>query len=125
MATYNGEKYLREQIDSILCQTNRDWTLYIQDDGSKDATLDIIKSYDDERIVLVGMIEEVIISKGGEVSCTAVFQEYDCNGCIHHTWEQTFVSDDFDVWLFHDISMAQEKLTRVADETVMLPWWLL
>lgn len=53
MATYNGEKYLREQIDSILCQTNRDWTLYIQDDGSKDATLEIIKSYDDERIVLV------------------------------------------------------------------------
>ncbi len=53
MATYNGEKYLREQIDSILCQTNRDWTLYIQDDGSKDATLEIIKSYNDERIVLV------------------------------------------------------------------------
>ena len=53
MATYNGENYLREQIDSILCQTNQDWTLYVQDDGSKDATLDIIKSYDDERIVLV------------------------------------------------------------------------
>lgn len=53
MATYNGEKYLREQIDSILCQTNKDWTLYIQDDGSQDATLGIIKSYDDERIVLV------------------------------------------------------------------------
>ena len=53
MATYNGEKYLREQIDSLLAQTCCDWTLYIQDDGSKDATLDIIKSYDDERIVLV------------------------------------------------------------------------
>ena len=53
MATYNGEKYLREQIDSLLSQSYRDWTLYIQDDGSKDATLDIIKSYDDERIVLV------------------------------------------------------------------------
>ena len=53
MATYNGEKYLREQIDSLLSQSYCDWTLYIQDDGSKDATLDIIKSYDDERIVLV------------------------------------------------------------------------
>ena len=53
MATYNGEKYLREQIDSLLAQTYRDWTLYIQDDGSKDATLDIIKEYSDERIVLV------------------------------------------------------------------------
>ena len=53
MATYNGEKYLREQIDSLIAQTYRDWTLYIQDDGSKDATLDIIKEYSDERIVLV------------------------------------------------------------------------
>ena len=53
MATYNGEKYLKEQIDSIMNQTNHDWTLYIQDDGSKDKTLDIIKSYSDERIVWV------------------------------------------------------------------------
>lgn len=53
MATYNGEKYLREQIDSILFQTYSDWTLYIQDDGSHDHTLDIIRSYNDARIVLV------------------------------------------------------------------------
>lgn len=53
MATYNGEKYLREQIDSILFQTCTDWTLYIQDDGSCDHTLDIIRSFDDVRIVLV------------------------------------------------------------------------
>lgn len=44
MATYNGEKYLDAQIESILSQTNNEWTLYIQDDGSKDKTLDIIKN---------------------------------------------------------------------------------
>lgn len=32
MATYNGEKYLKEQIDSLINQTYMDWTLYIQDD---------------------------------------------------------------------------------------------
>lgn len=53
MATYNGEKYLNEQIDSILRQTNKDWTLYIQDDGSTDKTIDIINSYNDPHIVLV------------------------------------------------------------------------
>lgn len=53
MATYNGAKYLREQIDSILNQTSTDWVLYIQDDGSQDETVDIIKSYADERIHLV------------------------------------------------------------------------
>lgn len=43
LATYNGEKYLAEQIESILQQNNKEWTLYIQDDGSKDNTLDIIQ----------------------------------------------------------------------------------
>lgn len=48
MATYNGEKYLREQIESLRRQSFKDWTLYIQDDGSKDATLKIIKEYADK-----------------------------------------------------------------------------
>ena len=34
LAVYNGEKYLSEQIDSILDQTNTSWTLYIRNDGS-------------------------------------------------------------------------------------------
>ena len=45
MATYNGEKYLKEQIDSIISQTCQDWHLYIHDDGSKDSTIAIIKDY--------------------------------------------------------------------------------
>lgn len=53
MGTFNGEKFIKEQIDSILSQTVGNWTLYIQDDGSKDKTLDIINSYNDERIVLI------------------------------------------------------------------------
>ena len=42
MATYNGEKYLREQIDSILKQTFKDWKLIMRDDGSKDRTIEIL-----------------------------------------------------------------------------------
>ena len=38
LATYNGEKYIKEQIDSILSQTHKDWHLFIHDDGSKDGT---------------------------------------------------------------------------------------
>ncbi|MDH3069551.1 glycosyltransferase [Akkermansia sp. N21169] len=53
MATYNGGKYLREQIDSLINQTFTDWMLYIQDDGSKDDTLEIIRSYSDPRIICV------------------------------------------------------------------------
>lgn len=45
MSTYNGEKYLKEQIDSILAQNDVDITIYIRDDGSSDRTVEIIKSY--------------------------------------------------------------------------------
>lgn len=45
MATYNGDLYLKQQIDSILEQTYSDWTLYISDDGSTDETIKIINDY--------------------------------------------------------------------------------
>lgn len=45
MATYNGEKFLHEQIDSLFSQTSKDWHLFIHDDGSKDNTAAIIKEY--------------------------------------------------------------------------------
>ncbi|MBD5434842.1 MAG: glycosyltransferase [Treponema sp.] len=50
MATYNGEAFLKEQIDSILDQTYRDFTLEIFDDCSTDLTENIIRSYNDNRI---------------------------------------------------------------------------
>jgi glycosyltransferase involved in cell wall biosynthesis len=45
MATYNGEKYLCEQLDSIMRQTYRDFELIITDDCSTDATLLILSEY--------------------------------------------------------------------------------
>jgi len=45
LATYNGEKYLSPQIDSIITQTYKDWQLLIRDDLSTDNTVNIIKNY--------------------------------------------------------------------------------
>ncbi len=45
LASYNGEKYLKEQIDSIIKQSYTAWSLYIRDDGSNDKTVEIIKKY--------------------------------------------------------------------------------
>lgn len=45
MATYNGAKYLQEQIDSILSQSSRQWHLYIHDDGSSDGTVELLNDY--------------------------------------------------------------------------------
>lgn len=50
MATYNGERFIKEQIDSILPQLSENDELIISDDGSTDRTLEIIASYKDDRI---------------------------------------------------------------------------
>lgn len=53
MPVYNEEKYLREAIDSILCQTADNFEFIIIDDASTDNSLSIIQSYADKRIVLI------------------------------------------------------------------------
>ena len=45
LASYNGGKYIEEQIQSILKQTFKDWRLIIRDDGSNDNTIEIIEKY--------------------------------------------------------------------------------
>ncbi len=45
MCTYNGETYLREQLDSIIAQTYPVYELIVQDDGSSDKTVDIVRGY--------------------------------------------------------------------------------
>ena len=46
MCTYNGEKYLRQQLDSILAQTYPIQELIVQDDCSTDTTLTILHEYE-------------------------------------------------------------------------------
>ena len=45
LPTYNGEKYIRESIDSVMNQTFTDWELIIVNDCSSDGTVEIINEY--------------------------------------------------------------------------------
>ena len=57
MSVFNGEKFLREAIDSILEQTYSDFEFVIYDDSSEDRTNEIIQSYDDSRIRYIRNVE--------------------------------------------------------------------
>ena len=49
LSTYNGEKYLEEQLQSIFAQTYwKNCTMFVRDDGSKDGTVEILKKYEQE-----------------------------------------------------------------------------
>ncbi len=54
MSTYDGQRFLKEQIDSVLIQQNVCLTLFVRDDGSNDDTLQIIKSYGERVVFLRG-----------------------------------------------------------------------
>lgn len=85
MATYNGEKYIKEQIDSILSQLDNKDELIISDDGSNDETLKIINSYQDNRIKLINGPH-----KGVKQNFANAIKE--CTG------KYIFLSDQDDIW---------------------------
>jgi len=45
LSTFNGAPFLARQLDSLLAQTHQNWVLYASDDGSKDATLNVLTTY--------------------------------------------------------------------------------
>lgn len=63
MSSYNGEKYIREQIDSILAQQGVNVKLLVRDDGSSDSTCDILKEYENKKLLNVIYGENVGVFK--------------------------------------------------------------
>ena len=51
LSTYNGEKYLKEQLDSIIAQEGVDVHILVRDDGSKDDTIKILEGYENIDII--------------------------------------------------------------------------
>ncbi|WP_165044796.1 glycosyltransferase family 2 protein [Dysgonomonas sp. ZJ709] len=67
---YNAESFLRETIDSVLCQTYYDFELLLLDDGSTDSSIDIIKSYKDSRICYISCSHDFVgtLNKGLDIA---------------------------------------------------------
>lgn len=102
LATYNGEKYLREQIESILNQTYKNFRLIISDDCSKDSTREIIKEYEqkDNRIKSYFQENNLGYIKNFEFLLTKVENEI------------YMLSDQDDVWLPEKIEKTYNKLEQ-------------
>lgn len=83
MPVYNGEKYIREAIASILNQTFRDFEFLIINDGSTDRSVEIINSYKDPRIRLVHNENNLkliaTLNKGLDLSVGEYLVRMDCD----------------------------------------------
>ena len=106
MSTYNGEKYLREQIDSILAQEGVDVTLYIRDDGSSDSTIEIINEY----LTKTNRIKFYI---GENIGVGNSFMQlvYDCP----EDYDYYAFSDQDDIWLTEKMQVAVDSLKEYSN----------
>ncbi|MDQ9998582.1 glycosyltransferase family 2 protein [Acinetobacter baumannii] len=98
LATYNGEKYIVEQLNSILSQLSSNDEVVISDDHSTDNTLLLIKSLNDPRI-------KIITNELGR-GYTKNFE----NAINHSTGNYIFLSDQDDVWVENKVKLMMKYL---------------
>lgn len=109
LSTYNGEKYLVEQLDSIFDQTYTNFILFVRDDGSTDHTVDILINYKEKR---KDILDRLVILNNDQ--------------CLNVGWKKSFwkllvecgdadyyaFSDQDDIWLPNKLKYAVEKLEK-------------
>lgn len=111
MATYNGEKYLVEQLDSIINQTYHNWNLLIRDDNSTDKTLEIIQNYHkkDKRI-------KILKDNKGNLGIVRNFEE------LLKSSESEFImfSDQDDIWVENKLDMYLKMIEKIKNKGFMI-----
>ena len=93
MAAYNGETYIKEQLSSILNQLTNEDEVIISDDGSTDSTINIIKSFNDERVKILHN-KQTKEGKSKHQIVTANFE----NSLKNAKGDYIFLADQDDVW---------------------------
>ncbi|MEO5643505.1 MAG: glycosyltransferase, partial [Bacteroidia bacterium] len=87
LATYNGEKYIGEQLQSILIQLSQHDEVIISDDSSSDRTIDIVQAFGDSRIIILH----------GQTFRSPI-RNFE-NALSHAGGQYIFLADQDDVWL--------------------------
>jgi len=100
MATYNGEKFLRRQLESILIQLDACDEVIIVDDASTDSTAGIVSSFKDHRIILM--------RHGKNQGVVASFEQ----ALRSATGDVLFLSDQDDVWASNRVSRTVDAFTK-------------
>ncbi len=98
IATYNGERFIQEQLASILPQLSPEDEVIISDDGSTDSTLDVVHSFEDSRIKVIQHKKRK--AKFTIDYATANFE----NALMHASGDVIFLSDQDDVWMPSKVS---------------------
>ena len=104
LGVYNGALYIEEQIDSVISQNYKDWTLYIRDDASTDNTLEIIRGYETrhDNIIIVNDVD-------GNLGCNGNY--FRLLSKIESKYYMFCNADDF--WFPYKIQLSVDKMREV------------
>lgn len=108
LATYNGEKFLAAQIDSILAQKYVDWRLLIHDDGSSDGTVAVITAYQRVHPRKIVFIDDGIRSLGAKNNFAHLMRLA--------TAEYVMFCDQDDIWMAGKVASTLDAM--IAEESV-------
>lgn len=102
MSTYNGERFIREQLDSILNQTYKNIEIIVRDDGSKDGTVQVVKEY-------MQKYSNITLHEGKNLGFIKSFFE------LLKLVDADYYSyaDQDDVWIENKIELAVNSLNKL------------
>jgi len=109
MAAYNGEQYLKEQLDSVLCQLGNNDELIVSDDGSADGTIEIIKKYQ-QQYPIIQLID------GPHTGVADNFT----NAIRHSTGDIIFICDQDDLWDENKIRIVKRVVEKNPNINVVM-----
>jgi glycosyltransferase involved in cell wall biosynthesis len=109
LATYRGAQKLDEQINSLFAQTYKNWQLLIRDDGSDDATKDIIEKLVSKHPERVHFIQDSSGRLGPAGSFSTLLS--------HSFAEYVMFCDQDDVWLSDKIQVTLDRMQKFEDNS--------
>lgn len=107
LATYNGEKYLPELLESIASQTFDDYCCFIHDDGSKDGTLQVVREY-------CGLYPDKFVLVDGKATKAAKSNFMYLLKCVEADY--LMFCDQDDVWLPEKIEITREAMENAGEQ---------
>lgn len=115
MATFDGEKYIKEQLESILSQTYQNWVLTIHDDNSKDDTVKIIKEYKTKYPDKIIFLDDNLSTGGAKENFSFLLDNIDSN------YDYVMFCDQDDFWLDNKIELTLSTMLESEKINPNLP----
>lgn len=113
LATYNGERFLHEQLDSLFRQTYQGFTILVRDDGSSDNTLKIIEEYQQKYPTKIELFSDNKKNVGATQNFGILLEQSSA--------DYIFFCDQDDIWVNNKIEISLKKLQELESNNPNIP----